>query len=588
MINRFTKNCIFIFVLLWVSTGKSQNLNYSISFDTELYKQYHVKITVTENTKNRLVFSIPIWMPGSYLVKNYGENILNVKAQNGQDSSLQIIKLSKNDWEVITKESERIEFSYSVTPKGHDFLGTHIDSAGALVQGASTWMYVRGFENAPANVLVQKPVEWDISFALENPENDNRYYAANYHQLADSPIMLGTLRDTTFSLANKQYHMYFRGKADFDLNKFTNIVQRIVKYQTSLMEDIPYNRYVFQYSIMPDYKGGGGLEHANSTSIGLSSTSFMNDVRSAANITAHEFFHLWNVKRLTNDQLVSLRYDRESRTTSLWWLEGVTSYYAALTLVRTGIWSTDEFLDHFVNQIRILQQNPSRLKTSVAQASWDIWENGYYSSHISYYNKGQLVGFLLDVMIRQVTANNKSLDDVLRFLYNSYALQNKGFKDGEIQNVVEKITDKDFSAFFDRYVTGLLELPYKEILKLAGFDVALNYKDQPSIGRIRFLGKNNRIYSIDTNSTASKTGLRKNDEIISLNSNSFSNREEFYDLIKKETIGDTLAIRIRRDGVYLLYKVPVESDQVIHCSISSIREMDPLQQKIKTGILNSN
>ena len=586
MISRLTKRTIYVLTLFWISSGLGQKIFYSISFDTELYKQYHIKIKVTENIKSRLVFSIPIWMPGSYIVKNYGENILNVQAQNGQDSSLQIIKLSNSDWEVITENAKEIRFSYSVIPKGHDFLGTHIDSAGALVQGASTWMYIRGLENSPAVLKIQNPVGWDISSSLEMTKTENVFKTAHYNQLVDSPIMLGNLRDTTFTFSNKKHELYFRGQADFDLNKFTKMVERIVKYQTSMIKDIPYDRYVFQYSIMPGHKGGGGLEHASSTSIGLSSTSLMNDVHSAANITAHEFFHLWNVKRLTNDQLYSLRYDRESRTTSLWWLEGVTSYYAALTLVRTGIWSTEKFVNHYIGQILILQQNPDRLKTSVAQASWDIWERGYYSTGISYYNKGQLVGFLLDVMIRQVTGNKKSLDDVLRFLYYSYALQNKGFADGEIQHVVEKITGKDFSAFFDRYVTGIVELPYKEILKLAGFDVLLNYTDQPSIGRIRFLGKNNRIYSIDTKSSAAKTGLRKEDEMISIDSKSFSNQEEFFELINKNAVGDTLTMRIRRDGVYLLYNIPVESYQVVNCKMDLAKDIGSLQKDIRNGILS--
>ena len=562
-----------------------QTLKYQLDFDTELYKQYKVQIHVAENQKNRLVFAMPSWLPGSYYINDYGKTVTHIEVKNGKKESLPIIRLSANEWEVITNGSEEINFSYQVTPTGHNFLGSPIDSAGALVQGASTWMYVKGMENSPIKITINPPNDWTVSTALEYEIQNEKYFAPNYDQLADCPIMLGNLRDTTLTISGIPHDLYFRGDADFDLPAFAKMVKEIVQYQVSIFKEIPYDHYVFQYSIMPGYNGGGGLEHANSTSIGLSGTTLLNDIKSAADITAHEFFHLWNVKRITNENLLPLDYQMGAKTTSLWWLEGMTSYYAALTLVRTGIWTEEKFTDHIARQIVILQQNSDRFQTSVSKASWAAWERGYYTTGISYYNKGQLVGLLLDIMVRQVTGNKKTLDDVFRYLYLNYATKDRGFKDGEIQIIVEEITGKDFSAFFDRYVTGTVELPYQEIIKLAGFNVNIETKQFPSVGRVRFLGKNKRIYSLDAQSAVAKAGIRKEDELVSINGKTFEKREEFLEIISKQNIGEILKIRVRRDGVYLLYDVKVAGEENVTCSISMPDDVSPQQLKMRTGLL---
>jgi predicted metalloprotease with PDZ domain len=579
------KRIMILLICFQCSILFGQKLNYQLGFDTELYKQYNVQIHISENQKSRLVFAMPSWLPGSYYVNDYGKTVTHIEANNTKNEPLPIIKLSVNEWEVITNGSEEINFSYNVSPDGHNFLGSPIDSAGALVQGASTWMYVKGMEKSPVKITINPPNHWTVSTALKNEIQNKNYSASNYDQLADCPIMLGNLRDTTFTISNIPHEIAFRGEADFDLPAFTKMVKEIVQYQVSIFNEIPYDRYVFQYSIMPGYKGGGGLEHATSTSIGLSGTTLLNDVKSAANITAHEYFHLWNVKRITNKSMLPLDYQMGAKTTSLWWLEGMTSYYAALTLVRTGLWTKDKFTNHITRQIVILQQNSDRFRTSVSKASWSAWERGYYTTGISYYNKGQLVGFLLDIMIRQVTGNKKTLDDVFRYLYLNYAKKNKSFKDGEIQTIIEEITEKDFSAFFDRYVTGTVELPYLDIMKLAGFDVNLETQEFPSLGRVRFLGKNKRVYSLDAESTIARAGIRKEDELVSLNGKTFENREEFLGIISQQKIGELVKIRVRRDGVYLLYEVKIAGKENVTCSISMPIEISQQQIKMRTGLL---
>ncbi len=579
---------LFMLIGLVSYSVHAEQLSYSLSIDQELYKRFNVTIHIRNSDKTRLVVSMPIWLPGSYHVENFGKNVLDFKATNDIGDPVRAIQLSQNDWEVLSEGVHNLVVSYKVQAEEHGFMGPALDSLGALVQGASTWMYIRGLENLPRTVHITPADSWQIATGLEPTADPQEFQCQNYDELADCPILIGHLIDTTFFYMGKAHEIYFRGEADFSLAKFTVMVEKIVRYQTGLFGGAPYHRYVFQYTILPGHKGGGGLEHRNSTSIGLSALKLLGDVNSAANITAHEFFHLWNVKRITSDQLMPLRYDREARMQSLWWLEGVTSYYADLTLVRTGIWTRRDFLDDQEKEIEILLDNPDRHNTSVAQASWDIWENGYYSSKISYYNKGMLVGLLLDVMVRKVTANEKSLDDVLRYLYQNYAQKGKGVADDDLQTVIEKLTQKDFGPFFDRYVTGLVELPFRDVLALAGLDVQINMQDYPTIGPLRFLSKKNRIYSIGATSAAAKAGLRRDDQLVWADGEKITGDEMLAKLIRKKKVGAILTLKAKRDGALITFEVPVEKYQKAGCSIKLIKNASAEQIKIRNGLLNGN
>ena len=577
----FSLFLLFVFVPLI----RAEKLSYSLAVDEELFKTVAITIDVAETSQKRLVFSMPIWIPGSYTVKPFGENVMNFRASSGENRSLPVTRLSREDWEVQSGGNDEISVNYDLLISNGGLIGEGLDSSGALLQAASTWMYVRDLENLPAEVRISAPMGWQIATGMTENDHQSAFTVHDYDELADCPIFMGDLDDTLFYHLGKPHEIYFRGKADFDRPAFVAMVEKIVRYQTGLFNDVPYDRFVFQYTLRDDRIGGGGLEHLNSTSIVLSAPQLISDVHSAASITAHEFFHLWNVKRISSDQLIPLRYDREPRMESLWWLEGVTSYYADLTLVRTGIWSVEEFLEHQEKEIVTLRQNPDRLVTSVAEASWAIWENGYYSQKISYYNKGQLIGLVLDLTIRKVTQNRKSLDDVLIYLYDNYGRRSRGFSDNELESVVDKITGTGFGPFFDRYVTGLVEIPFEELLLFAGLRAEILEKKTPTIGRVRFLSDNNRIYSIDSKSAASKAGLRRSDQLVMADGEKITSQEKLAEIIENKSIGDTLRVLALRDGFEMSFDVVVDCFDQVECTIDILKEATPEQLAIRNGLL---
>ncbi len=236
--------------------------------------------------------------------------------------------------------------------------------------------------------------------------------------------------------------------------------------------DLPSRGYTFFFHIGPyEDQGGGGMEHRNSTAIAATS------VEAASAIAAHEFFHVWNVKRIRPRTLEPVDYTKEQYTRALWFAEGVTSCYASFTLERSGLWSKMQFYDDLALQISELQSRPAHTWQSAEASSLDAWLEKYDAYNapdrsISYYDKGQILGVLLDLAIRDATDNRKSLDDVLRRMNEEYAKKGKFYDDSNgIQEAVEEVAGKSFDDFFNRYVSGTAEIPYNDFLSMAGLEL---------------------------------------------------------------------------------------------------------------------
>jgi len=571
----------FLLSVLLISDLAAEQLAYTLSVDETTFQYVKVNITVKQTNHRRLRFSMPSWIPGAYEWRSFGDQVIRFSAVDSSGSSVRWEKLSRSDWEVQPTSSQ-VQVDYLLKPAGRFWWGTSLDSTGALLEGASTWMVIHNLERVPISIRLQTPASWTVSTALPMV-GQNDYQASGYDELADCPILLGRLSDTTFTVSGAEHAVYFFGQTDFDRKAFIAMVHRIVAEQARLMQGLPYSRYTFQYILSADERGSSGLEHATSTTIRLSALEVMKEVHRAAGITSHEFFHLWNVKRLTSAALQPLNYHQEARTESLWWFEGVTSYYADLTLLRCGIWSMDEFLKSLALEIEQLQGNPDRLKTTVAQASWRVWQNGLANPGISYYNKGYLVGLLLDLVIRKVTDNKKSLDHVMRYLYHNYGVSRRGIRDDEWPFLLLQATGKDFMPFFDRYIYGLVELPYEDILAIAGLQATLATKSVPTIGRIRILGPRNRVYSLDETSAAGRAGLRRNDLILSVDGQTVSDETSLEQRVAMMTIGQTALLRISRDGREMVLPVTVEGLEKTTCSLSPLAHPSEQALRIRTS-----
>jgi len=326
--------------------------------------------------------------------------------------------------------------------------------------------------------FVDVPAGWQTAAELVGAADlDNAYAAESYDQLVDAPVETGSFDQFRFEEGGGNFRVIVDSPS-WKRDLLERALHSITGYELRLMGgppfDPPMNEYMFIFHISPDGDlDGGGMEHRNSTAIASSSTE------GAIAVAAHEFFHVWNVKRIRPQALEPVDYTKEQYTRALWFAEGVTSTYAAFTLERTGLWSKDRFYTDLAEQIGDLQSRPARKWQSVEESSLDAWFEKYdlYNTpmhSINYYNKGQLLGDLLDLSIRDATDNHKSLDDVMRLLYAEYPKQGKFYDESNsIRAAVEQVAGKSFADFFARYVAGTDDVPFSEFLSIAGLETKI-------------------------------------------------------------------------------------------------------------------
>ena len=593
--NSRTKLLIFLIGLAFLFAGKAWGetffyngfeTSYELSVHPGDLQYFYVTIHVLNNDSPRLVFSIPAWTPGGYMLGNFARHVKDFRAKNGKGGDLKFQKIDPNSWEVQTNGCSKLNIYYKVDVAHGAFMGKAIDKNYALVNGPSTYMYIRGHKTDPVTVSYDIPGDWKIAIGLEEAPVPRTFTAPNYDVFIDAPALLGTFKQFSFQVKGVPHIVAVNGPTDFDTDGFLRMVKKIVTYETQgIYQDIPYKKYVFIYTIYPGMRGGGGLEHLNSTTIGLSGALLKRDIKSAADVTAHEFFHVWNVKRIRPEVLGPFDYLKDVRTKSLWVCEGITSYYADLTLARTGIWGEEKFLNNQAKMISELQSNPDRLKTSAEMASWKIWETGYGGSGISFYTKGQILGMLLDLRIRHLTNNQRSLDDVMRFLNQWFAKWGTGYKDSDILRAVNAISNKNFRGFFEKYVSGTVELPYKKMLSYAGLKPVFKKKTLPYIGKVAFFGPKNRVFAVDSKSPVGRAGLMKEDHLLKMDGKKIKNRKDFSNILNSKRPGDSIKLVIERNKKKMTLVIPVKSREKVICTIEKISSPTPEQLMMRKAWL---
>jgi predicted metalloprotease with PDZ domain len=558
-------------------------VKYTLEVEKERPDYFRIQIELRNMLSDTVMVSMPRWSPGVYQIREYAENVRDFKAYDGARRPLKVEKNEKNSWQIIS-DGRLARIEYGVIPLVETWAGA-FDSTYVLVEGPATFMMVNARRGAAVVVDYNLPDGWEMVSPLHTTEIAHQYYADSYDTFIDAPAQLGIFDKYTFQIEDTPFELVFHGESDFAIDSFLVMVKRICDYHISFFDEIPFDRYVFFYKILPGRFSGGGLEHLNSTTIGLSGARLNKSILSAAEVTAHEFFHVWNVKRIFPKVLATVDYNREARTEYLWFAEGVTSYYEALTMIRAGLWDSTDFFKEIESQIERLQETRPRKTVSVAMASWSAWEHGYRYPNVSYYNKGQLLGLLLDLEIRQRTANRYSLDTVVKFMNWWFAREGVGYEQGDINRAINAITGIDFSDFFAKYVRGTDELPYEEVFEYAGLDFSSGTQWKPTIGAIFFIDSDHRIVSIEKNCAASKAGLRKKDRLLSINDMDPGSNSRFFNIINAQKIGSVLKLKVQRDGKELMIPVRVERKEDFECKINTLQSPSGWQSSIRAGWL---
>jgi predicted metalloprotease with PDZ domain len=510
------------------TSNAGATLRYTLAMPAPQTHYFEVKMDLRGFNKDYTDIKMPVWAPGSYLVREFARHVERLQATAG-GQALAIEKLDKNTWRVRHPKQGNFQVSYGVYAYELSVRTSYIDADHGFALGSSIFMYPADAKGLSSQVTVQPAPGWTtVSTALRPAAGMQKYVyqSANYDELADSPIEVGTQKVLNFTANNTPHQVAMFGPFNADEPRLMADMKKVTEEAQRVVGQNPLDHYLF--IVHNTEAGGGGLEHLYSTTLGARPGTYANEVayKNFMRLVAHEYFHLWNVKRIRPIALGPFDYDHENYTHMLWVSEGQTEYMANQITERAGFYSAQAYFDILAGVISGVENQPGNKQQPVAMSSFDAWIRGYRpdenskNSEISYYDKGELVGMVLDLMIVQASNGQKHIDDVFRLLYDKYYKGLKrGFTDQEYQDAVAEVAGRRFDDFFRDYVYGTKTLDYATALGYVG----LNITSEPASpnGALGATVVNRAGHYIVTyvkrDGTAWNSGLNANDEILQLN-----------------------------------------------------------------------
>lgn len=589
-----------LFVLvsaLWL-TGNvwAQQLSYQLSIEAPHTHYVDVEVrfdNLPANIQKRgyVDFKMPVWAPGSYLVREFAKNVEGEAAKDLSGNALKFRKINKNNWRVQLGGTKGVVFSYKVYAFEQSVRTSFVDESHAFISPSGVFMFPDGFVNLPSTLRIKPYKEWkEISCTLEKVNGDKyTLRAPNYDELADAPIEIGNQKIISFTAAGvpHQYAMY--GVAQYDEERLVRDTKSIIEAAVEIFGELPCKEYIF---IVHNLGGGatGGLEHLNSTVLAVNRNAYQTQsgYLGFLRLAAHEYFHLWNVKRLRPDVLGPFDYDNENYTRQLWMAEGFTSYYDDFIVRRAGLIDENTYLRDVAANINEHENAPGSKVQSVAEASFDAWIKYYrrnensINSSISYYGSGARVAMLIDLEILNNSKGQKSLDDVMRALYaDTYKKANRGFTEAELKKACEVAAGRNLDDIFNDYVFGTKPTNYEKYLAYAGLRLNVTPDNTPSLG-MTAADENNRIIVKVTrkDAPAYNEGINVNDEIIAIDGFRMNNVAAMNAYISNRKIGDAVKITLARDGLIREMTVKVGTSGVAQYTIVPISNPTDEQQTI--------
>lgn len=500
-------------------------IGYTISMPKPWTHMLEVEMRVKwEQMPEKLELKMPVWTPGSYMVREFARHLQDFAAKDANGNDLVWRKINKSTWQVDSKTAKEIAVSYRVYSNELTVRTNELNDEHAFWNNTATLLFVKGQLQAKSTVQIAPFGDWKVATGLPAVAGSpNTFVAENYDILYDSPFEVSDFKEISFDVAGKKHRFVITGEGNYDLKKLAEDTTKIVEESYKIFGEMPYNDYTFIVNL----RGGGGLEHSNSTALQTDRFSFRSDSRYKGflGLVAHEFFHVWNVKNIRPDALGPFDYENENYTKLLWVAEGGTAYYEGILLRRAGLITFKEFLENKASQIKQLQERPGRFEMSLEEASFDAWIKYYrqdenaVNNQISYYDKGEIVSMMLDLTIRTASGGARSFDDVLRYLYTEFFKKGKNYTPEDFQKAAELAAGKSLEDFFTKYVRGTAEIDYSEITK--GIGLMLSVKETAS-GKA-FIGADFaeasgrlNIRSIAADTPAFEQGLNTGDQIVAV------------------------------------------------------------------------
>lgn len=536
-------------------------IEYTVSMLNPHTHYFDVEILLKKESGGPVSFLMPVWTPGAYSVQEFERNVQEFRALDVRGTPLRWGKSEKNVWVVQSEKGSTLKVSYRVYAYQTRVSMSYLDAEHARINPASVLMHVEDAAQSALLInLVPHPSWKRVSTSLRmRGRSKFSFLASDYDELVDSPIELGNYEVSSFKAWGKRHDVAMLCASGIDRDDFVADLRRIVDAAVAVYGEAPYDKYEFLVEFTKD--ASGGLEHLNSTCCQFSKLLFRPKrvYNRALGLFSHEFFHLWNVKRMRPLGLGHFDYSRENYTHSLWVAEGITSYYQDLILRRAGIYTLPEYLDSLADQFNFYLATPGRKFQSAEESSFDSWiklsrpDENSVNSGVSYYTAGAILGWVIDMEIRRATSNKRTLDDVMRKMYADGCRNGRAYTEEGFQKACELTAGESMDSTFGKYVRGREEIEFDRYLGYAGLRLDTHPQENGEEPR-GFLGVRLRtanagltVDSVLADTPAHRSGLYARDLIVAVDGLN-TDQTEFSFYVGSMKPGSSISVTVNRGG----------------------------------------
>ncbi|SFG22668.1 Predicted metalloprotease, contains C-terminal PDZ domain [Duganella sp. CF458] len=591
---------------------KNKKISYSIAAQDPATHMFQVTMTIEAPAPEGQVLVLPAWIPGSYMIREFSRNIVQIRAEaSGQ--AIGLSKLDKHSWQAAPCKG-KLTVHYEVYAWDLSVRAAHLDQTHGFFNGTSVFLRAVGQEDEPHVVDIQRPgheaaAKWRVATALKELKAKRygfgTYIAQDYDELIDSPVEMGSFDMASFKALGVQHDVVFTGRVpNLDLARVCADLKQICETQIAFFEPrtkkAPMDRYVFMTMVVGD--GYGGLEHRASTALFCSRADLPTTAQKGKEpsegymkflgLCSHEYFHTWNVKRIKPAVFAPYDYQVENYTPLLWLFEGFTSYYDDLMLVRAGLLSEEGYFKMLGKTVGAVLRGSGRTKQSVADSSFDAWGKYYRQDEnspnavVSYYAKGSLIGLGLDLTIRAKTNGKRSLDDIMRALWQKFGRdfyngKPRGVTPEEVEALFDSVAGFKLKTFFDKYIRGTDDVPLAKLLPQFG----VGYKDErkaskPSLDvNIGRDGADCKLSAVHDGGAAQNAGLSANDLLVAIDGLRVSGNPSNLDgLLSRYKVGETVRVHAFRRDELMTFDVVLQGDRVPGISIAVEQQKTSLRR----------
>lgn len=579
-------------------------IKYLVSLQEAAAHRFQIHCHIPKPDRAGQMLSLPGWIPGSYLVRDYARHVIAISATCG-NQSIPINKVDKASWQLGVCEGP-VVVHYEVYAYDLSVRGAYLDTQRAFFNGVCLFLSVAGAEQQPCDVVIEQPEpiagsamdQWQVATAMTASSVDEAgfggYESANYDELIDHPFEISAFRRAAFDAGGVAHEIVLAGRENADLERLTADLAKICETHQRLFDDAaPMSRYVFLTNVVGE--GYGGLEHRASSALitrrsdlpQRGSKEISKPYRRFLGLVSHEYFHLWNIKRIKPLAFTPFDLRAEAYTKLLWVFEGITSYYDDLALVRSGVITPEAYFELLADNISKVWQTPGRHRQSLAESSFDAWIKLYkpdensINTVISYYSKGLLVALCLDLLIREQTARTKSLDDVMRALWQRYGKTGRGLEEDGFEALAAEVSGVDLKAFFESAIRSTDDPPLESMLQTVGigmdFEPAADTiagTDEPakpsgSVLGLKLRTDNGRLIATNVlaGGPAERSGLAGGDELLAIDGLKVT-QSNYAGILATVSAGDAIELAIFRRDELQTYTLVAAAAPEQRCTIS--------------------